>query len=70
MYFDMQNPNLMSISVGQNRKPSIIRKIRIFRIMKDFRIEFTKKYTSAVHLLIKSYLMYLVSPAAKKVEVD
>ena len=67
VYFDMQNPNLMNISVNRNRRSSIIQKTGIFRIIKSFRIQFTKKSTSVAQLLINSDV--LLPPAAKRVEL-
>ena len=58
MYFEQQSPNLMSITVSQNQKPSVIQKI-IFQIIDGFRIKRNQtKKASAVQLLIKVLLSF------------
>ena len=57
----------MSISVSQNRKPSIIRKNRHFPDYQWIQNQINKKGTYAIQLLINSNLLLL--PAAKRVEL-
>ena len=55
VYFDLQNPNLMSILVSLNRKPSIIRKNKEFPGLSRFSGFNFKKSTFGVQLLIKTH---------------
>ena len=66
VYFDLQNQNLMSISVNRNRKPSIIRKAGIFQIIEGFSIKLTKNQLLRFNYRITDQFECIITPCRIK----